>query len=147
MRVVADEILTAFVSVWPTTGVLAGVKIRAHAKDPAETADTFAVIKCRETRPASTESDGLGVQTFDVSIQVWSSRVPPPTKSIAQVMAGVYDGTVSAPGAGLSLTAPATVTLVAVQASAIDRDPERRAGNDVLIASRSWQVVTNTTGC
>jgi hypothetical protein len=147
MRVVADEILTAFVSVWPTTGVLAGVKLRAHAKDPGETADTYAVIKCRESRPANIESDGLAEQAFDVSLQVWSSRVPPPTKSIAQVLAGLYDGTTATPNAGLTLTAPAQVTLVVVQSSAIDRDPERRAGNDVLIASRNWQVITNTTGC
>lgn len=146
MRVVVEDVLAAFVSVWPTTGTFAGVPLRAHTKSPNDPADTYAVISCRETQPAMVESDGLAQQTFTVTIQVYSSRVPPITQAIARGLSTIYDGTTAAPNAGLTLQSPATIARVDPSQSATDRDPFPRAGQDMLVTSRTWQVVTNTPG-
>lgn len=145
-RVVVEDVLASILAAWPTTGLFAAVPCRANAKLPNETADTYAILTGRETQPAAVESDGLCQQTFSVSVQVHSSCVPPITQAISQGLSTIYDGTKSAPNAGLTLASPARVTRCDPAASSSDRDPTPRAGNDALVVLRSWQIVTETQG-
>jgi hypothetical protein len=144
--VTTDDMMRAYVAAWPTSGTFAGVRLFAHAKPPNETAASWAVLTVAETGEPKTESDGLTEQTFRVEIAVWSRTNPPPVASFAAGLVLLYDGTNAAPGAGLTLSgAGQTVTLAKPGVSAIRRESERRAGADVLCASRAWTVTTNAS--
>lgn len=142
---VVDEVLAAFAAAWPATGTFAGVRLSAHAKQPGETAQSYAVLTAQEIREPMTESDGLTEQTWRVEIAVWTNVNPPPTASFAAGLALLYDGTKAAPGAGLAIGTGKHVTLVRPTASATIRDKDRKAGADVLAASRAWIVTTSAT--
>lgn len=140
---VVDDVLAAFVAAWPTTGAFAGVRLSAHAKQPGETGQTYGVIAVQEIREPITESDGLTEQTWRVEIAVWTNVNPPPTAALAAGLALLYDATAAAPGAGLTIGDGKHVTLVRPAASATIRDKDRKAGADVLAASRAWTVTTS----
>lgn len=144
--VIADDVLTAFVAAWPSTGTFAGVKLSSHAKQPGDTAASWAVITVEEAREPQTESDGLAEQTWRVEIAVWTTTNPPPTASFGAALVLLYDGTPSAPGAGLALAGDGqSVTLVKPVASKLKKESDRRAGVDVLAAARAWTVTTNAS--
>lgn len=143
MIVIVDEVMAAFRSAWPTTGALSGVPLVAHDAPPDQTSDTCAVIQVSETGRPDVESDGLAQQQFRVEIAVYTRRNPPPSASAMAALVLLYDGTPSAPGAGLTLTTGKKVTLVTPNSSTLRRLPGRRGGLDVIAASRVWDVTTN----